>query len=172
LPGTASVEASFTFDLPFSEGLQLEQVFDLPVNSAVMVLPEGDLALNGAQLSAGEKLETEVGPALSYLAGPLNSGEPLAFEIVSRSSGVSATRPVERSSGLAVGIAGLAAAGAAAYWMWRPPAPGPVPAHVRSQVEAIAALDRDYEAGLIAETQYRKKRSTLKRRLSDRLSSN
>jgi hypothetical protein len=69
-----------------------------------------------------------------------------------------------------VGIAALAAAGVTAYWMWHSPAPGPVPMQVRSQVEAIAALDRAYEAGLIEETQYRKKRSSLKRRLSDQLS--
>jgi hypothetical protein len=166
------VEASFTYDLPYREGLRLDQVFDLPVNSVVMVLPEGDLAVSGSQLSAGERLETQEGPALSYLAGPLDRGEPLAFAVIPRPPDSSATRPTERSNGLAVGIAALAVAGAASYWLWRPPAPGPVPAHLRSQVEAIAALDQDYEAGLIAETPYRKKRSALKQRLSDRLSGN
>jgi hypothetical protein len=172
LPGSASVEVSFTYELPYSAGVQLEQMFDLPVNSAVIVLPEGDLALSGAQLSAGETLETQMGPALSYVAGFLNPGEPLAFAVVPRPSEVSRTRPAERSSGLAVGIAALVAAGAASYWMWRSPAPGPVPERVRAQVEAIAQLDRDYQVGLVAEAEYRNKRSTLKRRLSDRLSGN
>jgi hypothetical protein len=172
LPGSASVEASFTYDLPYSQGLQFEQVFDVSVNSAVMVLPEGDLALQGAQLSAGETLDTQMGPALSYTAGPLDRGQPLAFTIVPRPSDVSAAQPVERSSGLAVGIAALAAAGVATYWMWRPPAPGPAPAQLRSQLQAIAALDRDYEAGLVAENQYRKKRRSLKRQLNDQLSGN
>jgi hypothetical protein len=71
-----------------------------------------------------------------------------------------------------VGIAALAAAGVAAYWMWRPPAPGPAPSQLRSQLQAIAALDRDYEAGVVAENQYRKKRRSLKRQLSDQLSGN
>jgi hypothetical protein len=71
-----------------------------------------------------------------------------------------------------VGIAALAAAGVATYWMWRPPAPGPAPAQLRSQLQAIAALDRDYEAGLVAENQYRKKRRSLKRQLNDQLSGN
>jgi hypothetical protein len=56
------------------------------------------------------------------------------------------------------------------YWMWRSPTPPPMPRQARSQVEAIAALDRDYEAGLVPEKQYRRQRASLKRRLSDQLS--
>jgi hypothetical protein len=36
-------------------------------------------------------------------------------------------------------------------------------------VAAIAALDQDYEAGLIPEKQYLQKRTSLKRRLSSQL---
>jgi hypothetical protein len=170
IPGTASVEASFTYDLPYSRGLGLRQTFDVPVNAAVLVLPEGDLALKGDQLSPEEKLDTEMGTAFSYRAGPLDGGEPLGFAVVPRALNGSATKPAERTDGLAVGIAALAAAGAAVYWMWRSPAPGPVPSQFRSQAEAIAALDRDYEAGLIPQNKYRQRRTSLKRRLRDQLS--
>jgi hypothetical protein len=165
LPGSASVEASFTYDLQYDVGLPLEQVFDVPVNAAVVVLPEGDLALQGTQLSAEEMLDTQMGPALSYVAGPLSRGEPLAFAVVPGASPSAAAQPVERPHGLVVGIVALAAAGMALYWMWRSPVPGPMPNQVRAQVEAIAALDRDYEAGLVAENQYHRKRTALARRL-------
>lgn len=169
LPGTASVEASFTYDLPYSEGLRLEQRFDVPVNSAVMVLPEGELALQGTQLSAEGTLDTQMGSAFSYTAGRLDRGEPLAFAIVPRAGGGSATQPAGRSNGLVVGVVALAATSVAVYWMWRAPASGPIPAQFRARVEAIAALDQDYEAGLVAENQYRQKRAALKRQLSDQL---
>jgi hypothetical protein len=170
LPGTTSIEASFTYDLPYSDGLSLEQVFDIPVNAAVVVLPEGDLALRGAQLSAEEMLETQMGPALSYTAGPLRPGETLAFAIVPQASVSPATQRTQPSNGLVVGIASLAVAGMAVYWMWRPPAPGSVPSELRAEVEAIAALDRDYEAGAVEEGRYRQRRKALKQRLSARLS--
>jgi hypothetical protein len=140
------------------------------VKAAVVVLPEGDLALRGAQLSTEEILETQMGPALSYTAGPLMPGEPLAFAIVARESASSTTQRTRPSNGLVVGFASLAVAGMAVYWMWRPPAPGPVSSELRPQVEAIAALDRDYEAGVVEEDWYRKKRKALKQRLSAHLS--
>jgi hypothetical protein len=170
LPGTANVEASFTYDLPYGEGLELKQAFDVPVQSAVLVLPEGGLALRGVQLSREEALDTQMGPAYSYTAGPLSAGEPLGFAVVPRASQVTTAPTAEGYSGLAVGLAALAAAGAAAYWMWRSPAPGPIPAHVQSQVAAIAALDQDYEAGLIPEKRYLQRRTSLKRQLSNQLS--
>jgi hypothetical protein len=158
LPGAASVEASFTYEMAYSEGLELEQVFNVPVNAAVLVLPGEDLALKGAQLSPEDLLDTQMGSAL-------------VFAVVPRAAGGSAVQPIERSRELILGIAALAAAAVTVSWLWRSPAPPPMPPQVRPQVEAIAALDRDYEAGLIAEKQYRQKRTSLKRRLSDQLSS-
>jgi hypothetical protein len=169
LPGAATVEASFTYELQYRDDLPLEQAFDVPVNAAVVVLPGGDLALRGTQLSAEETLETQMGPALSYMVGPLSRGEPLAFAVVPRAPASSAAQPIERSDGLAVGIAALAAAGVFVYWMWRSPAPGPVPTQVRSQVEAIATLDREYEAGLVTTKPYRQERAALKRQVSEQL---
>jgi hypothetical protein len=44
-----------------------------------------------------------------------------------------------------------------------------MPRDVHTQVKAIAALDRDFESGLITEAQYRQKRASLKRDLIDEL---
>lgn len=169
-PGQAGVEASFTYDVPYSsEGLGVEQAFDVPVSSVVLVLPGGRLGLEGSGLSSEGTLETQMGPAVSYTAGPLNAGDPLSFTVVPREPAAAGTRQ-EASNGLTVGIVALAMAGGAVYWLWRSPLPGAAPPEARSQVEAIATLDRDFEEGHVPQEAYRKKRRDLKRRLRESLS--
>jgi hypothetical protein len=169
-PGEASVEASLTYELPYSEGLRVEQAFDVPVQSVVLVLPGGTLGLKGASLSSEGTVETQMGPAVSYRAGSLGAGEVLSFTVVPREATVSGTQRTSQSDELAVGIAVLAVAGVTAYWLWRSPLPGSVPPQARSAVEAIAALDRDFERGRVSEKVYRKRRRSLKQRLRGLLS--
>ncbi|MGD2143227.1 MAG: hypothetical protein PVF54_01975 [Anaerolineae bacterium] len=169
LPGDAGAEISFSYQVPYRDRLEVGQAFDLPVAGVVLVLPEGDWTLVGDGLSSAGTLDTQMGPALSYTAGPLAAGDPLVFRVVPVTSS-GAVAAVEGSGGLAVGIAALAAAGAAVYWMWRSPSSGSVPAKVLSQVEAMAALDRAFEAGQTSEKTYRSKRRALKRRVLAQMS--
>jgi len=169
LPGGASLETSFTYELPFQEGVQIEQVFDVPVRAAVLVLPEGDWGLRGPGITSEGTLDTQMGAALSYTAGPLAADEPLAFRLVSQSAGTSSAPNDEPSSGLAMGIAALVMAGVAVTLMWRAPSPDPIPPKLRPQVEALAALDHDFQRGGVSEESYREKRRSLKRRLRETL---
>lgn len=169
-PGEGSVEVSFTYEVPFREGLEIEQSFDVPVRAAVLVMPEGNYGLQGAGLSAEGALDTEMGAALSYTAGPLRAGQPLAFRLVPRAAGGSDASGAGPGSGLTAGVVAVAVAGAVVGLMWLSPSPGPVPSAVRGQVEAIAALDRDYRSGEVSEKAYRERRNALKQRLRKRLS--
>lgn len=169
-PGGASVETSFTYELPFQEGTEIEQSFDVPVRAVVLVLPEGDWGLRGAGISSEGTLDTQMGAALSYTAGPLSAGEPLAFTVVPKSSSALETPRTPSSNGLALGIVALIVAGAVVALVWRAPSPGPVPEEARTQVAAIAKLDREFESGRLPEQSYRKKRRSLKRRLRQALS--
>ncbi len=178
LPGDARFETSFTYELPFEETMEIAQSFDVPVRAAVLVLlkrSDGDWQLRGEDVTSESTLETQMGPALSYTAGPLGAGEPLTFSIVpSTSSGSSPppgrTAEGRSSNGLALGVVALVVAGVVVALMWRAPSPGPVPTSVRPQVEAIAALDRDFEDGNVSEASYRQRRRSLKRRLHQTLS--
>ena len=164
-PGAGGVETSFTYELPFEEGLQVEQSFDLPVQAAVLVLPAGDWALEGPTLSKEDTLDTQMGQALSYSAGPLDAGQSLAFTVVPRTgAGGSSSDPSDRSPDehLLVGLAAIVAAALGVAFIWRTEAPGPIPESVLPQVEAIAALDRDFESGRLQEETYRQERRTLK----------
>jgi hypothetical protein len=186
-PGDARFEVSFTYELPFDENMEIAQSFDVPVRAAVLVLPEGDWRLRGENIASESTLETQMGAALSYTAGPLSAGEPLAFTVVPRTSGDSSpssgrTAQNGSSNSLAAGIAALVVAGVVVALMWRDgvhpgddvhpraPSPGPIPAEVRSQVETIAALDRDFDDGKVSKTAYRERRRSLKRRLHQTLS--
>ncbi len=169
-PGDANVETSFTYELPFQQGSEIEQAFDVPVRAAVLVLPEGEWGLKGVNISPEGTLDTQMGAALSYTAGPLDADEPLAFAVVPRASSVPEESEGQALTSLTLGITALVIAGAAVALMWRNPSPGRVPAKVRAQVEAISALDRDFESGRLSEQSYREKRRSLKRRLRRKLS--
>jgi hypothetical protein len=170
LPGTATVEVFFGYRLPYREGLHVERVFGTPVDSVVLVLSGEGMALEGAGLTLEGSLDTQMGPALSYIAGPLAAGEPLTFTLVAEPVGEQESGGAEeqRDSGAretAIGLATLAVAVVAVYLLWLPPAPVSLPARARPLVEAIAALDVDFEMGRVREKTYRQKRQTLKQRL-------
>jgi hypothetical protein len=165
-PGTATVEVLFSYELPYREGLPVEHTFDVPVASVVLVLSEEEMALKGAGVTPAGTVDTQMGPAFSYTAGPLAAGEPLVFALATGSQPVPAApsslnlvRSPTREA--AVGLVALAGALAAAYLLWRSPVPGPLPARVRPLVEEIAALDADFEAGQVSEKAYREKRKSL-----------
>jgi len=60
----------------------VECLFDVPVASVALVIPEEQGALEGTGLTPAGTLDTQMGQALSYTAGPLAAGEPLAFTLV------------------------------------------------------------------------------------------
>ena len=159
-PGAATVEVSFRYDLPFRDRLLLQRVFDLPVASVVLVLPEDHGMLEGRVTPAGT-LDTTEGLALSYTAGPLAAGEPLSFTVLARPASPSATAGLEAT----VGGLSLAVAIVAAYFLLRRSVPGTPPPRARPLVEAIAALDRRFEAGELPDEAYLHKRESLKAQL-------
>ncbi|MBN1954353.1 MAG: hypothetical protein JW900_04795 [Anaerolineae bacterium] len=176
-PGVQTVEVSFSYLLPYQEMLSVERVFSVPVDSVALIFPLGEMVLEGPGLISAGVFETQAGPALSYVAGPLAAGEPLVFTLVpgepppmSESPAVpiatEATVPARDSSReIVVGLAALAAAGVAAYLLWRPSAAVAMPPQARPLVESIAALDADFAAGEVADEAYRRKRRLLKRQL-------
>ncbi len=170
VPGEASVESTFIYELVPQEGMRIEQSVNVPVRGAVLVMMHEAGELQGDGLSGGEIVETQMGRAVSYAAGPLNAGERLVFRIVPREA--TAPGPTSFSSwrGLVAGIGALLAAGAAVIAMWRTPSPGPVPAAVRDEIAALAALDQAHEQGLLSENTYREKRHSLKQRVRQKLS--
>jgi hypothetical protein len=169
-PGTATVEVLFRYDFPDRERVPVERVFDVPVTSVVLVIPEGDIVLEGGGLVLAGRLDTDMGPSLSYTAGPLAAGEALAFTLVAGPSSLPAApggaAPVRNAAGeIALGLVALAVGLATFYLVLRSPVPGAPPAQARPLVDSIAALDARFEAGELAEAAYQQQRAALRAQL-------
>ena len=165
-PGNATVEVFFRYDLPFRGRVHLERAFDLPVLSAVLVLPEGEFALEGNVTPAGT-FDGAGTAALSYAAGPLEAGEPLAFTLIAASEPASTAlaEPQSAVDGVPVtvfGVSVLAVSGVVAFLLLRSPVHWALPSHVRPLVEAIAVLDERFEAGELSDESYHQQRESLK----------
>jgi hypothetical protein len=177
LPGSATVEVFFVYEMAYQEGMEIERTFDVPVSSVVMVVPESGVGLEGEGIRSEGTIDTQMGAARSYTAGPLSADQSLAFTMVGEpgtmSPGAPAgpTTPAERNPRreIGMGLMALTAAGVGIYLMWRAPAPGPVPTTARSLVASMAKLDAAFERGQVDEKAYRNKRASLKRQLRSRL---
>lgn len=176
LPGSAGGEVFFSYELPYYEGMWVERTFDLPVGSVVLVTPDEGIALEGRGLEPAGTVDTQMGPALAYTAGPLAAGEPLAFVVVERpSDGVapvaSGGAPARNTTGeVAVGTLALGVAGVIVYLLWQSPTPGEPSPEAGSLVQQIAVLDADFEAGRVQDELYRQNREALKQRIRVMLS--
>ncbi len=170
--GDVPLELAFRYTLPFAEEMEVERAFPVQVASLGILTLGGDLAAEGSALASGGVMDTSQGPVRVYTAGPLAAGQPVRFRVrtepleVALTSAPSAptARPSRNPTAeIAFGLVALAVAAVAVYVLLRPPIPGPVPASIRSRIEAIAALDEDYQAGRLDEKEYRRRREALKR---------
>ncbi|MGQ9554614.1 MAG: hypothetical protein ACUVWR_10920 [Anaerolineae bacterium] len=173
-PGTGTADIRFSYELPYEEGQQIQRTFSLPVMSVVLLLVGEDMSLTAEGLAGPESIDTQMGPALYYTAGPLAPGQPLVFAITGVAVPVVSAKPTaafsepSRNAGIEVGVGLVAflAALAVAYLLWRPAAGSlPMPTAVRPLVSAIAALDADFENGRLPQEPYRRKRASLKRQV-------
>jgi hypothetical protein len=177
-PGSATSEVFFTYELPYRGGMSVERSFEVPVSSVVMLLRQAGVTLQGDGVIAEGTIDTQMGAALSYTAGPLMAGQPLVIQLTEEPQAGPEPVPMggaapTRNAGqeIALGVLALAVASVVIYLMWRGSSAGPLPAHARSLVTSIAALDADFEAGKVSERVYRSKRDSLKRQLRRRLRS-
>ena len=177
IPGTATVEALFSYELPYQEGMRVERGFDVDVTSVVLLLAEEGMALQGDDLISAGTLTTQMGPAVSYTTGQLVAGTPLVFTVVTghqagvgppagpvaTAGGSSPVRSVARET--SVGLVALAVAVVVVYLLWTAPSTPPLPEPARPLVESIVALDADFEAGQVSENDYRRQRRSLEQQL-------
>ena len=174
LPGSATVEVRFGYELAYWEGRQVVRDFTVPVDAVVMVVAGENLALEGEGVVSIGPLETEQEPANAYSAGPLAASDSLAFTLVSRQGAARAgpaTGTALRNpwSEMGLGLVALAGAMLASSWLWRVPPTGPMPESARPLVASIAALDARFEAGDVTEEVYRQERASLKQQLRSTL---
>jgi hypothetical protein len=171
LPGSATGEIFFSYELPYHGGMRVERTFGLPVGSVVLVTPGEGIVLEGSGLKPTGTVDTQMGPALAYTAGPLAAGESWVFAVVGTVPSAGERVPTRNVTGeVSIGLLALGVAGVIIYLLWRSPAAGEPSLEARPLVLQIAALDVDFESGMVEERAYRQERGALKRQLRAMLS--
>ncbi len=163
-PGEESVEVFFSYEIPFYDPLQFERKMSFPIDEAEILVSEtSGILISGESIVFDEKIETEMGTALSYSAGELAADEALSIII--------SERPInsDQSNGLNMlfGILFFAAALFGAYWFWWRPGPKALPDEISPLVQKIIDLDQDYEKGHISKQVHQQQRKAVKEEIRD-----
>lgn len=178
-PGVGAAEILVSFDLPYDgKKLDLDLTAAYPVKNVNVLVPEGGVKLTSAQLAAAGSRDTQNGTMLNFVGGGLAAGQAFALQL-------SGTPNLEAAGGLSAGTSGaspllvasaillLIAAGIVAFvWLRQQraavePEEEGVDVYARREelLDAMAALDDDFEAGQIPEADYRRQRQELKAEL-------
>jgi mono/diheme cytochrome c family protein len=172
VPGNSTAQLRITYQLPLDAEVSLDRPLTYPVNSVNLLVQAGDLQPSSDQL-VDQGLSEFQGRAFHVFAGSaLSADQSLSFRLARAVAGPDA----KLIGGIAILVAGVAVVG---YGVWRarkppegiqvqpaaPRRPGVSPAEREKLLDAIAALDDAFDAGQIAEADYRKRREALKAKL-------
>lgn len=181
-PGSGSHEILFGFEMPYDRKLDLVQQMNLPVGAVVILLPEGGIKVKGDTLTDAGVRDVQGVQYHLYNGQGLAAGESLRLSL-SGSSGSSAPSIVTGSTtNLVVGLGAfgvaLVAAGLWLYQRSRRSEPEedvelvesdeieqPEVESQQALVDAIVALDDQYEAGQLPQDAYLQRRAGLKEQL-------
>ncbi|MCJ7550505.1 MAG: hypothetical protein MUQ30_12580 [Anaerolineae bacterium] len=176
-PGTATIEVDFAYELAYEEGLVLTRELNVPVKSVVIIVNGSEIGLAGSGVEFAGMMDTQMGPAASYTAGPYTAGVPLVLRFVPQDSAVAAPveapTPVEASgppqrdpvSETLIGSVALVVAAFVAYQVWQAQPTLPMPEAARDTVADIIALDERHASGDLPDRDYEQQRSALRRKI-------
>ncbi len=176
-PGTGAAQILVSYDLPY-DGKQLDLSLPMayPVKSVNVLVPDPGPKLTSSQLTSSGSRQTQGGNMQNYVGGSLAAGASLALQI-SGAANATTTSGISSDSTsppwvLVASAALLLVAVGIVVFVWlrqrREAAEEIVedPEARRAELlNAIAELDDDFEAGHVAEADYRRQRAELKAEL-------
>lgn len=180
-PGTATIEVDFSYELAYEEGLVLTRELNVPVKSVVIIVNGSEIGLAGSGVEFGGMLDTQMGRAASYTAGPYTAGVPLVLRFAPQDSAVAAAAeaatsvvtPAETSgprqrdavSEALIGGVVLVVATLTAYQIWQAQLTPPMPEVARDTVVDLLALDEWHAGGDLTDRDYEEQRTALRRKI-------
>ena len=176
-PGTATIDVDFSYELTYEEGLELTRELSVPVKSVVIIVNGSEIGLEGPGVEFGGMMDTQMGPAASYTAGPYPAGVPFMLRFVPQDSDVSASMeaavpadpsgPRQRDPGSEALIGGviLVVAALVAYQVWQAQPTPPMPDAARDTVADIVALDERYANDDLTDQEYERKQAAIKHKV-------
>jgi mono/diheme cytochrome c family protein len=183
-PGMSQHQVVFSYDLPYKRKLQFTQPLQLPVNAVVMLIPEDGLKVKSEQLEDMGVRDVQGVNYRMYSSGQFEAGSDLMMTISGRPGGGSLIPTAGSSTSLLIGLLafGVALVGVG-IWLYRryqsneneqveeETSAGDVeettPSDPEELLDAILALDDQYQAGDLPEGAYRQRRAELKARLKE-----
>lgn len=184
-PGMGQHQVVFSYDLPYKRKLQYTQTMPLPVSAAVMLIPEDGLKVKSEQLVDMGVRDVQGVPYRMYSSDQIEAGSDLKMTISGRPGGGSLIPTAGSSTSLVIGLLafGVALAGVGIWLLRRRSgeaaqvevdadvdiAEETLPSDTEELLDAILALDDQYQAGELPEGAYRQRRAELKARLKSSL---
>jgi len=182
-PGSGNYQVLFTFEMPYDRKLDIVQQVTIPVEAVVILVPEDGLKIRSDMLQDGGVRDVQGTQYHMYNADSLAPGEELRLTITGRASlapwltGTSST-----SMAIGLGVFGFALLALGVFLIRRArsraggseePVSGAAAASSASQedidtlMDAILALDDQYQNGQLPEEAYRQRRTELRGHLKE-----
>ena len=171
--GSGALQLAIAYQMSLdTAGIVFDRALAYPATSVNVLVQTGGLNASTDQLTDRGLLDVDQQSYRQFSGGPLLSGQDLAFRLVQQGS-----LDVRLIAGIALLAVGVTAAGVGLRRRRKPDTNtkvhgvrsserrGALKADPEQLMDEIAALDDAFEAGEIAEAQYRRQRGALKARL-------
>jgi hypothetical protein len=182
-PGSGNYQVLFYYDLPYNRKLDLTRTAPLTTQSVVVMAPENGVRLRGDQLNDGGTRDVQ-GVAYHIYNGPaLETGESLNLSLSGQPGAEGFTLSSSSTTNLVIGLGALGVVLLlAGVWLFSRGRLRPIEtgndldedqdgaAQLDSReavMDAILALDDQYQEGKLTEDAYLQRRAVLKARLKE-----
>ena len=180
-PGAGNLEVFFVYDLPYSRKVELSRTVKLPTEAVIVLVPAGNIRVKSSQLQdLGERSNQGVEYQM-YSGGSLDPGQSLKMTITGKPTSNLPSLKAGSNTSLIIGAAALGLALLVAV-VWLSRRKQLVAAEEDSDetsispistieddpdaiMDAILALDDQFQEGRLPEEAYLKRRAELKARL-------
>ena len=184
-PGMSQYQVVFAFSLPYDRRLEFSQDVAMNTSAVVIMIPDNGIKLSGDLLQDGGLRDFQGVSYRMYNGSNLSAGSELVFDISGRPNTSGATLIGETSwQNIAIGVGGLGVVlVVVGLWLYQrnkkaaveeveaeeiPEAEAEIaPEDVEALMDAIIALDDQYQAGELPEDAYHQRRAELKERLQN-----
>ena len=180
-PGAGNLEVFFVYDLPYSRKVELSRTMKLPTDAVIVLAPAGSIHVKSSQLQdLGERSNQGVAYQM-YSGGSFDPGQSLQMTITGKPTSNLPSLMAGSNTSLIIGAAALGLTLlVAVIWLSRRKQlvaaeedSGVISSEPISTIEddpdtimdAILALDDQFQEGRLPEEAYLKRRSELKARL-------
>lgn len=187
-PGAGQHQVVYSYDLPYKSKLDFDHPIEMPVNAVVILLPEDGIRIKGEQLSDMGTRDVQGFPYRMYSSGLIQAGSNLELDISGRPRTGGTELALGSSTNLVIGLLAfgfaLILAGGWLFIRTRNGKPeedpheadeGSTTAEYEQDVDmlldAILAIDDQYQAGELPEEAYTKRRAELKGKIKELLGS-